>query len=131
MFATCRSNPYASVTAVQAYDGPLVGGQKAHPTGVIPPLVDPAESLLHIACRRGNSQLFDFLLARGCPMDARDGWGRTPFHSGLYGGHLAMVDRLVGSHYVDGREDDVSRPKSGTSVLDYASNRAIRTSSGG
>jgi len=42
------------------------------------------ESLIHIACRRGSTEVVRFLIETGCSIRVKDDCGRTPFHDALW-----------------------------------------------
>ncbi len=61
------------------------------------------ESIVHIACRRGNVDIVRFLLEEAkCPLRVKDDFGRTPFHDACWSvdPNFELMDLLI-SHDVD------------------------------
>ena len=56
-----------------------------------------AESVLHMACRRSEQEVVDFLLSNGGQADIIDDYGRTPLHDACWRPepHFAIVELLL------------------------------------
>ena len=71
------------VQAVRASNEALLG--KLLRCGLSPnPCNDFGESIVHMACRRGDSKLLRVLVQAGCCLQVTDDFGRTPLHDACW-----------------------------------------------
>ena len=47
------------------------------------------------ACRSGDSNTVDMLIANGANVNSRDGWKTTPLMMASYGGHVDVIESLL------------------------------------
>ncbi|KAF8831174.1 hypothetical protein HHX47_DHR1000106 [Lentinula edodes] len=82
---------------------------------------DPKETLLHIAVRKGNLELVDFLDKHGAEMEERDSQNYTAFHVAIQQGHLKIIAYLF-EHYPpqDPDHNQLYVPPPSISVLSLA-----------
>ncbi|KAJ7273333.1 DnaJ domain-containing protein [Mycena rebaudengoi] len=101
VFAAARSGKAAEVKKgiwedeVDAAGGEVKSGCDEF---VKSPPKDPQETLLHIACRKGDTDLVEWLDAHNADPEERDSQKFTPFHVALQSGHIPIVTYFFEAH---------------------------------
>jgi hypothetical protein len=109
-FKTLQSGYYNKPTELQqaSYNVHLIelvragnydGLSKVLRSGISPnPCNQYGESLVHMVCRRGESQPLQIMLDSGCLIQVADDYGRTPLHDACWAARPAfdVIDKILG-----------------------------------